>query len=138
MSARQKEAELLPLVHEATDCIVRKFSRTAATSDLRPAKINDLIVDAIGMRAAGAGHDRCANRLYGDGTERLSCSGPISTYCRRRWSGRSSSRRTTVDGYDICAANAGRNTSVTGSVTSTSAATTISAVGTPKASPRRP
>jgi hypothetical protein len=46
-AVRQKGAKLLPLVHRATDCIVRKvFADPRYNAGLRPAEINDLIVDS--------------------------------------------------------------------------------------------
>ncbi len=60
MSARQKDAVLLPLVRQATDCIVRKvFADPRYRAELRPSTINDLIVELDGcMRSSGAGNDR--------------------------------------------------------------------------------
>jgi hypothetical protein len=43
-AVRQKDAKLLPLVHRATDCIVRKvFADPRYNARLRPGEINDLI-----------------------------------------------------------------------------------------------
>ena len=48
MSVRQKDAKLLPLVRQATDCIVRKvFADPRYNAGLRPGEINYLIVDSM-------------------------------------------------------------------------------------------
>lgn len=78
MSVRQREAALLPLVRRATDCIVRKVSSDARYRvDLRPAEINDLIIDSISgcvrpVRAMIDAHDR----LYGHGSGEAFLLGP--------------------------------------------------------------
>ena len=46
VSTRQRDAKLLPLVREATDCIVRGvFADPRYSANLRPGEINDLIVN---------------------------------------------------------------------------------------------
>jgi len=78
ISVRQKESALLPLVLRATDCIVRKVSADRRySSDIRPADINDLIVDSISacarpVRAMIDAH----NRMYGKGTGEAFLLGP--------------------------------------------------------------
>ncbi|MFN3657457.1 MAG: hypothetical protein ACK4UO_09420 [Pseudolabrys sp.] len=78
LSAPQKQAALLPLVRRATDCIVRKVSASPRyRTDLRPAEINDLIVDSIAacgrpVRAMMDAHDR----LYGHGSGEAFLLGP--------------------------------------------------------------
>jgi hypothetical protein len=48
MSMRQKNAALLPLVRQATDCIVQSvFSNSHYSAELRPDEINELIVDSM-------------------------------------------------------------------------------------------
>jgi hypothetical protein len=70
MSIRQKNAALLPLVRQATDCIVQKvFADPRYSADLRPDEINDLIVDSMAscvspVRALIDAHDR----MYGSGS----------------------------------------------------------------------
>jgi len=78
MSTRQKDTALLPLVRQATDCIVRKVSADPRYSaELRPAEINDLIVDAMAacvrpVRAMMDAHDR----MYGPGSGEAFLLGP--------------------------------------------------------------
>ena len=78
LSVRQKESALLPLVLRATDCIARKVSTDRRYSnDIRPADINDLIVDSISacakpVRAMIDAH----NRMYGSGTGEAFLLGP--------------------------------------------------------------
>lgn len=78
LSFRQKETALLPLVMRATDCIMRKVSADRRySSDIRPAVINDIIVDSIGacarpVRAMIDAHDR----MYGYGTGEAFLLGP--------------------------------------------------------------
>lgn len=78
MSTRQRDAKLLPLVHEATDCIVRRvFADPRYNADLRPDEINDLIVDSMGgcvkpVRAMIDAHDR----MYGSGSGEAFLLGP--------------------------------------------------------------
>ena len=78
MSVRQKDAKLLPLVRQATDCIVRKvFADPRYNAGLRPGEINDLIVDSMSacvgpVRAMIDAHDR----LYGSGSGEAFLLGP--------------------------------------------------------------
>jgi hypothetical protein len=78
LSVRQKESALLPLVLRATDCIMRKVSADRRyNSDVRPAVVNDIIVDSIGacakpVRAMIDAHDR----MYGYGTGEAFLLGP--------------------------------------------------------------
>jgi len=69
-TVRQKDAKLLPLVHRATDCIVRKvFADPRHNAGLRPGEINDLNVDSM---SACVGPVRAMidapDRLYGNGS----------------------------------------------------------------------
>ena len=134
MSVRQKDAALLPLVRRATDCIVRKVAADPRYShDMRPDEINDLIVDSIAacarpVRAMIDAHDR----MYGSGSGEAFLLGPYLDVLPAA----------VVKQVKIktpCAlASAGRSTSVIGSVSSTTPATTTSADGTPTASPSKP
>jgi hypothetical protein len=78
MSIRQKNAAVLPLVRQATDCIVQKvFSDPRFNTDLRPAEINDLIVDSVPacirpVQAMIDAHDR----IYGTGSGEAFLLGP--------------------------------------------------------------
>ncbi len=78
MSVRQKDAALLPLVRQATDCVVRKVAADPRYSaDMRPDDINDLIVDSIAacarpVRAMIDAHDR----MYGSGSGEAFLLGP--------------------------------------------------------------
>jgi hypothetical protein len=78
MSIRQRDAALLPVVRQATECIVRKVSTDPRyRADLRPGEINDLIVDSIAacvrvVRAMIDAHDR----LYGIGSGEAFLLGP--------------------------------------------------------------
>jgi len=78
MSIRQKDASLLPLVRQATDCIAREVSANLRyRADLRPAEINDLIVDSMAacvapVRAMMDAHDR----MYGSGSGEAFLLGP--------------------------------------------------------------
>jgi hypothetical protein len=78
MSVRQKDAELLPLVRRATECVVRKVTANPRYSgDMRPDEINDLIVDSISacarpVRAMIDAHDR----MYGNGSGEAFLLGP--------------------------------------------------------------
>jgi hypothetical protein len=78
MSTRQRDAKLLPLVREATDCIVRRvFADPRYNADLRPGEINDLIVDSMAgcikpVRAMIDAHDR----MYGSGSGEAFLLGP--------------------------------------------------------------
>ena len=48
MPLPQREAALLPLVHSATECIVRKVGGDPRyRPDLHPDEVNDIIVDSI-------------------------------------------------------------------------------------------
>jgi hypothetical protein len=74
----QQQAALLPMVHRATDCIVRKVSTDPRYSaDMRPNEINDLIVDSISacgrlVREMIDAHDR----MYGSGSGKAFLLGP--------------------------------------------------------------
>jgi hypothetical protein len=78
MSVRQKDASLLPLVRQATDCVVRKVvADPRYSADLRMDDINDLIVDSISacarpVRAMINAHDR----MYGIGSGEAFLLGP--------------------------------------------------------------
>jgi hypothetical protein len=78
MSVPQKDAVLLPLVRQATDCILRQVAADPRhKTDLRPDQINDLIVDSIAacrqsVRAMIHVHDL----LYGDGSGEAFLLGP--------------------------------------------------------------
>ncbi|MFI4961001.1 MAG: hypothetical protein ACHP82_06050 [Hyphomicrobiales bacterium] len=78
LSVRQKDAALLPLVRQATDCIVRQVSADPRFSaDMRPDAFNDLIVDSIAacgdsVRAMIDAHDR----MYGTGSGEAFLLGP--------------------------------------------------------------
>lgn len=78
MSVRQRDAALLPLVRQATECVVRKVTADPRyRADLQPADINDLIVDSIAacaapVRAMINAHDR----MYGDGSGEAFLLGP--------------------------------------------------------------
>jgi hypothetical protein len=78
MSVRQKDAALLPLVHRATECIVRRaISDSRYRADIRPDAFNDLIVDSIAacsrpVRAMIDAHDR----MYGYGSGEAFLLGP--------------------------------------------------------------
>jgi hypothetical protein len=78
MSTRRRDAQLLPLVREATECIVRSvFADPRYNTELRPGEINDLIVDSMAgcvkpVRAMIDAHDR----LYGYGSGEAFLLGP--------------------------------------------------------------
>jgi hypothetical protein len=78
MSVRQKDAALLPLVRQATDCIVHMvFGHPRYSADLRADEINDLIVDSMAacmrpVRAMIDAHDR----MYGAGSGEAFLLGP--------------------------------------------------------------
>jgi hypothetical protein len=78
ISTRQRDAKLLPLVREATNCIVRRvYADPRYTANLRPGEINDLIVDSMAgcikpVRAMMDAHDR----LYGNGSGEAFLLGP--------------------------------------------------------------
>lgn len=77
VSVRQKEADLLPLVKRATDCIVHRVFADPRYGSVRPADINDLIIDSIPacatpVRAMIDAHDR----LYGRGSGEAFLLGP--------------------------------------------------------------
>ncbi|HEY0224550.1 MAG TPA: hypothetical protein VGC38_08560 [Pseudolabrys sp.] len=78
MSVRQKDASLLPLVRQATDCVVRKVvTDRRYNGEMRPGDINDLIVDSISacarpVRAMIDAHDR----MYGIGSGEAFLLGP--------------------------------------------------------------
>jgi hypothetical protein len=74
----QRQAALLPMVRRATDCIMRKVSADPRYSaDMRPAEVNDLIVDSIlacgrVVREMIEAHDR----MYGSGSGEAFLLGP--------------------------------------------------------------
>jgi len=78
MSVRRKEAALLPLVHRATECIVRRVSADPRyRADIRPDAFNDLIIDSIEacgrpVQAMIEAHDR----MYGSGSGEAFLLGP--------------------------------------------------------------
>lgn len=78
ISVRQRETALLPLVRRATECIVRAVKADARYGDgLRPAELNDLIVDvmpscATSLRTLIDVHDR----MYGRGSGEAFLMGP--------------------------------------------------------------
>jgi hypothetical protein len=78
ISTRQRDAKLLPLVREATNCIMRRvYVDPRYTANLRPGEINDLIVDSMAgcikpVRAMMDAHDR----LYGNGSGEAFLLGP--------------------------------------------------------------
>jgi hypothetical protein len=78
MSTRQRDSKLLPLVQEATACIVRRvFADPRYNTELRPGEINDLIVDSMAgcvkpVRAMIDAHDR----MYGSGSGEAFLLGP--------------------------------------------------------------
>jgi hypothetical protein len=78
LSVPQKDAVLLPLVHRATDCIVRKVTADPRYSaDMRPGDVNDLIVDSIAacgklVRTMIDAHDQ----MYGTGSGEAFLLGP--------------------------------------------------------------
>jgi hypothetical protein len=78
MSMHQKNAALLPLVRQATECIVQKvLADPRYNADLRPTEINDLIVGSMmscvrPVRAMIDAHDR----MYGRGSGEAFLLGP--------------------------------------------------------------
>jgi hypothetical protein len=78
IQVRQRDASLLPLVRQATDCVVRKVAADPRYSaGMRPDDVNDLIVDSIAacarqVRAMIAAHDR----MYGNGSGEAFLLGP--------------------------------------------------------------
>jgi hypothetical protein len=78
MSVRQKDASLLPLVRQATDCVVRKVTADRRyNAEMRPGDVNDLIVDSIAacarpVRVMIDAHDR----MYGVGSGEAFLLGP--------------------------------------------------------------
>ncbi len=78
MPMPQRDAALLPLVHRATDCIVHKVAADPRfRAGLRPAEINDLIIDSIiacrrPVRAMIDAHDL----IYGNGSGEAFLLGP--------------------------------------------------------------
>jgi hypothetical protein len=78
LSAPQKQAELLPLVRRATECIVHKVTDDPRyRADMRLDEVNDLIVDLLPacgpvVRAMMDTHDR----MYGTGSGRAFLLGP--------------------------------------------------------------
>ena len=78
MSARQKDAALLPLIRQATDCIVRRvFADPRYSVELRPSEINELIVDSMTacVHPVGAMID-AHDRMYGSGSGEAFLLGP--------------------------------------------------------------
>jgi hypothetical protein len=78
MPVPQADAALLPLVHRATDCILRKaLADPRYGAEPRPEALNALIADSI---AACAGPVRVMirahDRIYGDGTGKAFLLGP--------------------------------------------------------------
>ena len=123
----------------ATECIVRKASADPRyRANMRPDDFNDLIVDSIAacerpVRAMIDAHDR----MYGNGIGRGLSARPLSRRAARG-GGQAGAHQDAGALSEVRAASAGRSTSVIGSVNSTTAATTISADGTPTASPSTP
>ncbi len=78
MPVPNRDAALLPLVHRATDCIVRNVAANPRIrTGLRPAEINDLIIDSIAacrgpVRDMIDAHDR----IYGAGSGEAFLLGP--------------------------------------------------------------
>jgi hypothetical protein len=78
LSDPQKNATLLPLIQQATECIVRRVAADPRFRDnLRPGEMNDLIVDSISacsrpVRAMIDTHDR----MYGYGSGEAFLLGP--------------------------------------------------------------
>jgi hypothetical protein len=78
MSVLKRDAAMLPLVRQATDCIVRRVSADPRYSaDLSPGEINDLIVDSFAacarpVQAMIDAHDR----MYGSGSGEAFLLGP--------------------------------------------------------------
>lgn len=78
LSTSQRQATLLPLVHRVTECIIREVATSPRYSnDMRPAEINDLIIDSITfcsrpVRAMIDAHDR----LFGSGSGEAFLLGP--------------------------------------------------------------
>jgi hypothetical protein len=78
MPVPTRDAALLPLVHRATDCIVQEVAADPRIrTGLRPAEINDLIIDSIAacrgpVRATIDAHDR----MYGAGSGEAFLLGP--------------------------------------------------------------
>ncbi len=78
MSVPQKDAVLLPLVREATACIVQAASAGRRHSHaMRPDEINDLIVDSVAAcRGPVRAMIRLHDRLYGKGSGEAFLLGP--------------------------------------------------------------
>jgi hypothetical protein len=78
MSVRQKEAALRPLVHRATECVVRRVSADPRyRADIRADAFNDLIIDSLEackrpVQAMIDAHDR----MYGSGSGEAFLLGP--------------------------------------------------------------
>jgi hypothetical protein len=78
ISVRQRETALLPLIRQATECIVREVKADPRYSEaIRPGEINDLIVDAMPncarlLRVMIDTHDR----MYGRGSGEAFLLGP--------------------------------------------------------------
>lgn len=70
MSIPQRNAELLPLVHRATACIVNMaLADPRYRTDMRPNEINDLIVDSIvTCSSVVRAMIRARDRMYGAGS----------------------------------------------------------------------
>jgi hypothetical protein len=78
LSVHERDAALLPLVQQATECILHRVSADPRyKSGMRPDEINDLIVDSIAacrrpVRAMIDAHDR----MYGAGSGEAFLLGP--------------------------------------------------------------
>ena len=78
MTVPQRDAALLPLVHRATECIVREVAADPRyRPNLDPERINDLIVRSMpackdAVRAMMRAHDR----MYGSGSGEAFLLGP--------------------------------------------------------------
>lgn len=78
MSVPQKDAVLLPLVRNATACIMRQVAANRRSKqNMQPAEINDLIVDSIAAcRSSVRAMIRMHDRLYGSGSGEAFLLGP--------------------------------------------------------------
>jgi hypothetical protein len=78
LSVHQRDAALMPLVHDATACILRAIEADPRSAErLRRDEINDLIVDAMvvcdrPLRAVIDSHDR----MFGQGSSEAFLLGP--------------------------------------------------------------
>jgi hypothetical protein len=131
LSMQQKSAAVQPLMRSATERIARIVSSDPRFGQPN-ADLGDLIVDsmpscAVQVRIMIETYDR----YFGEGEGEAFSMGPyldLLPSAVNKWVRDSVSRAT----------SAGLSTSESGSVSSTSAATTINAVGTPSASPNTP